>query len=224
MGTGKAQSRKTNSSHLQHTNKQTRQPSSFLFCNIGLNNTHNSCQGTKATSGRGSLELSFIYLQLSEIKGLVVVRKKNHNILAFIFFYLLKDSQCGKGTSLRQKMKAEYQKLAILLKFTLLTMQVWKRLHSTPTRNQRHSPLLPLKNPPSNSDRIQPPQLPICKLQFLSLPLLSSDFTSTSLFAIKCFIRQPQKMLHKKQPTCILELLQFVSLFFLLSCCFLALC
>lgn len=120
-------------------------------------------------------------------------------------------------------MKAEYQKLAILLKFTLLTMQVWKRLHSTPTRNQRHSPLLPLKNPPSNSDRIQPPQLPICKLQFLSLPLLSSDFTSTSLFAIKCFIRQPQKMLHKKQPTCILELLQFVSLFFLLSCCFLAL-
>lgn len=60
MGTGKTQYRKTNSSHLQHTNKQTRQPVFFLFGNIGLNTTHNSCQGTKATSGSGSLEPSFI--------------------------------------------------------------------------------------------------------------------------------------------------------------------
>lgn len=98
-------------------------------------------------------------------------------------------------------------------------MQVWKRLHSTQTRKPEVFSSSASQESSPNSDRIEL-RLPTCKLQFLSLPFLSCNFTSTSLFSIKCFIRQPQKMLHKKQPTCILQLLQFVSLFFVLRCCF----
>lgn len=79
---------------------------------------------------------------------------------------------------LRQKMKAEYQKLAILLK------QIHTADHAGVEEAAQHTDKKPdvfsssaSQESSLNSNRIELPQLPICKLQFLSLPLLSSDFT-----------------------------------------------
>lgn len=117
-------------------------------------------------------------------------------------------------------MKAEYQKLAILLK------QIHTADHAGVEAAAQHSDkktrgillfclsrILPQLRQNRTTITYMQAAIFISAFPFLWLYL-------TSLFSIKCFIRQPQKMLHKKQPTCILQLLQFVSLFFVLRCCF----